>query len=100
VETYLARLGGFGMITVDGKQSAADCAAIKRFQRRYGISPVDGKAGPTTASVAARLANTDMHNPSIGSHGCINLLHSDAEKLWQLGSVGAKVHLFGHRAGT
>jgi len=186
VETYLARLGGFGTITIDGKQSAADCAAIKKFQRRYGISPVEGKAGPTTAGVAARLAGTDtracqsgsgtticvnltlqtlwvmrdgvvvmrptvtrtgmkgfatpagtftinrrnirewsvpykvwlpyfqhfydgmgfhettsyLHNASIGSHGCVNLLHTDAERLWQLGSVGTRVYLFGHRAGT
>ncbi|MFG2053931.1 L,D-transpeptidase family protein [Micromonospora sp. NPDC048930] len=186
VETYLARLGGFGKVTVDGKQSAADCTAIKKFQRRYGISPAAGRAGATTYDVAKRLASTDVHrckagsgltfcvdltrqtvwamrggtvvmgptvtrtgmagyatpagtyrvanralqewsNPyevwlpywqrfnggigfhetttylhdkSIGSHGCVNLLHRDAVRLWELGSVGTRVVVFGRRPGT
>ncbi|NES26363.1 L,D-transpeptidase family protein [Micromonospora terminaliae] len=186
VETYLSRLGGFGTLSVDGKQSAADCAAIKKFQIRYGISPATGRAGPTTYDVAKRLANTDtgrcnagsrttfcvdlthqtvwamrggkvvmgptvtrtgmagyatptgtysvggknmrewsnpyevwlpywqrfnggigfhetttyLHNGSIGSHGCVNLLHRDAVRLWELGSVGTRVVVFGHRPGT
>lgn len=186
VEGYLARLGGFGPVTVDGKQSAADCAAIKKFQQRYGISPAAGYAGPTTAGVARRLASTRtadcqpgpgtticvnltlqtmwvirdgkvvlgptvtrtgmagfatvtgtyaindtnlrewsvpykvwlpywqhffdgmgfhetttyLHNASIGSHGCVNLLHVDAQKLWDLAGEGTRVYLFGHRAGT
>ncbi|MFE9692534.1 L,D-transpeptidase family protein [Micromonospora sp. NPDC005806] len=186
VETYLARLGGFGKVTVDGKQSAADCTAIKKFQRRYGISPAAGRAGTTTYDVAKRLANTDvhrcrtgsgltfcvdlthqtvwamrggkvvmgptvtrtgmagfatpsgtyhvggrnlkewsnpyevwlpywqqfnggigfhetttyLHNGSIGSHGCVNLLHRDAVRLWELGSIGTRVSVFGRRPGT
>ncbi|MFR9775799.1 L,D-transpeptidase family protein [Micromonospora sp. MS34] len=186
VETYLARLGGFGQVTVDGKQSAADCAAIKKFQRRYGISPAAGRAGPSTYDVARRLATTDvhrcqagsgltfcvdltrqtvwamrggkivmgptvtrtgmagyatpagtyrvggrnlkewsnpyevwlpywqrfnggigfhetttyLHNKSIGSHGCVNLLHQDAVRLWELGSIGTRVVVFGRRPGT
>ncbi|MEU1685327.1 L,D-transpeptidase family protein [Micromonospora sp. NPDC005707] len=186
VETYLSRLGGFGTLSVDGKQSAADCTAIKKFQRRYGISPASGRAGPTTYDVAKRLASTDtgrcragsgltfcvdltrqtvfamrggkvvmgptvtrtgmsgyatptgtyrvggknlrewsnpyevwlpywqrfnggigfhetttyIHNSSIGSHGCVNLLHRDAVRLWELGSVGTRVVVFGHRSGT
>lgn len=187
VENYLARLGGFGAITVDGQQSAADCAAIKKFQQRYGIRPAEGRAGPTTADVARRLAKTDtgrcaagkgttfcvdltlqtvwamrggavimkptvtrtgmaggyqtpagiftinfrnvrewsnpyevwlpywqhftqgmgfhqtttyIHDKSIGSHGCVNLLPPDARKLWELGAVGTRVHLFGRRPGT
>src|SRR3954451_1048979 len=39
VEGYLKKLGGFGPVTVNGRQSAADCAAITRFQKRYGIQP-------------------------------------------------------------
>jgi len=58
VEAYLAKLGGFGTITVDGKQSAADCAAIKKFQKRYDIRPPKGRAGPLTYDVAKRLAGT------------------------------------------
>ncbi|WP_433128706.1 L,D-transpeptidase family protein [Micromonospora sp. CA-240977] len=186
VETYLARLGGFGAVTVDGRQSAADCAAIKKFQKRYGIRPVEGRAGPTTYDVAQRLATTDparckagtgttfcvdltrqtvwavrggkvimpptvtrtgmagyrtpagtftvnfrnpkewsdpyevwlpywqhftqgmgfhetttyLHDTSIGSHGCVNLLHADAVRMWELGKVGTRVVLIGRRPGT
>ncbi|ROT34011.1 L,D-transpeptidase family protein [Micromonospora sp. HM5-17] len=186
VEGYLARLGGFGTITVDGRQSAADCEAIKRFQRRYDIRPAHGRAGPLTAAVARRLAETDtdrcragsgttfcvdltrqtvwavrngrvvmpptvtrtgmrgyatpagtytinfrnvkewsdpyevwlpywqrfvggigfhqtttyLHDGSIGSHGCVNLLPADARRLWSLGTVGTRVHVFGRRPGT
>lgn len=186
VEEYLSRLGGYGTITVDGVQSAADCKAIKKFQRRFGISPATGRAGDTTMSVARRLASTDtskcaagkgltfcvdlthqtvwamrdgvvVHGPTVtrtgmaggyqtpagkyrvgwrnrsewsnpykvwlpywqqfnggmgfhetttyihnsfGSHGCVNLLHADAKKFWELGSVGTRVHVFGRRPGT
>lgn len=186
VEGYLAQLGSFGPVTVDGRQSAADCAAIKKFQQRYGISPATGLAGPTTADVGRRLANTRtdqcqagpgttacinltlqtvwvirdgtvvmaptitrtgmrgyatpagtfridrkalkewsvpyevwlpywqhfyqgmgfhetttyIHNMSIGSHGCVNLLRQDAVTLWNLTAVGATVYLFGRRPGT
>ncbi|MFC4020922.1 L,D-transpeptidase family protein [Micromonospora sp. GCM10011542] len=186
VETYLARLGGFGTVTVDGRQSAADCAAIKKFQRRYDIRPVQGRAGPTTYDVAKRLATTDtasckagtgttfcvdltrqtvwamrggkvvmkptvtrtgmpgyrtpagtykvnfrnikewsdpyevwlpywqhftqgmgfhetttyLHDKSIGSHGCVNLLHADAVRMWELGKIGTRVVLVGRRSGT
>lgn len=186
VEQYLSELGGYGTITVDGVQSAADCKAIKKFQRRFGISPAAGMAGPTTKSVARRLAATDtskceagkgltlcvnltlqtvwgmrggtvvfgptvtrtgmsgyrtpagtyrigwrnrsewsdpyevwlpywqqfhggmgfhetttyLHETSIGSHGCVNLLPADAKELWGLSRVGTKVHVFGRRPGT
>jgi hypothetical protein len=186
VEAYLAQLGGFGTVTVDGVQSAADCAAIKKFQQRYGIRPAAGRAGPTTLDVARRLANTRtdqcqagpgttvcvnltlqtvwvirdgavvmaptvtrtgmrgfatpagtfridrrnikewsdpyevwlpywqhfhrgmgfhetttyLHDMSIGSHGCVNLLHADAVTVWKLATVGTRVHLFGRRPGT
>lgn len=186
VETHLARLGGFGAVTVDGRQSATDCAAIKKFQKRYGIRPVEGRAGPTTFDVAQRLATTDpagckagagttfcvdltrqtvwamrggkvimeptvtrtgmsgyrtpagtftvnfrnpkewsdpyevwlpywqhftqgmgfhetttyLHDKSIGSHGCVNLLHADAVRMWELGKVGTRVVLIGRRTGT
>ncbi|GIG90843.1 L,D-transpeptidase family protein [Plantactinospora endophytica] len=186
VEGYLAKLGGFGKIVVDGRQSAADCSAIKKFQRRYDIRPAEGRAGPTTADVARRLARTNtgkcktgsgttfcvdltlqtvwamrggtvvmaptvtrtgmsgyatpagtykinfrntkewsdpyevwlpywqrfvggigfhetttyLHNMPIGSHGCVNLLPSDARRMWQLGKVGTRVHVMGRRPGT
>lgn len=186
VEADLARLGGYGRLTVDGVQSPADCAAIIRFQRRFGIRPALGRAGPTTAWVAHRLATTGtdrcaagaattvcvdlthqtmwvqrggtvllgptvtrtgmagyatptgwyrvqqralrewsqpyevwmpywqrftggiglhetttyLHDPSIGSHGCVNLLPSDAVALWHLAGIGTPVHVFGRRPGT
>jgi hypothetical protein len=187
VETYLAKLGGFGKVTVDGRQSAADCAAIKKFQQRYGISPSSGRAGPTTADVGRRLVGTDtracqakssgttfcvdlthqtawvmrggrvllgptvvrtgkagypttagwyfvnvrrtkewsdpykvwlpywqhfndgmgfhqtttyLHDMSLGSHGCVNLLPGDAVRFYEAGKYNDPVHVFGRRPGT
>ena len=186
VEVALAKLGTWGPIVVDGKQTNADCATIKKFQKRFSISPASGRAGDTTASVAKRLAATDpakcqagtglvacvdlthqttylmkggkviwgptvtrtgmsgfatpsgwysifdrasrhwsnpyevwlpywqqfyngdgfhetttyIHNVSIGSHGCVNLLHVDAQKYYSTLSYGSKVHLYGRRPGT
>ncbi|MGW1866869.1 L,D-transpeptidase family protein [Streptomyces mauvecolor] len=37
-------------LTVDGRQSAADCAAVRKFQQAQGISPAIGFAGPVTWS--------------------------------------------------
>ncbi|GAB3067417.1 L,D-transpeptidase family protein [Micromonospora schwarzwaldensis] len=75
VERYLSRLGGFGTLTVDGAQSAADCVAIKKFQTRYGISPASGRAGPTTYDVAKRLADTDVSRCRAGARltFCVDL---------------------------
>jgi lipoprotein-anchoring transpeptidase ErfK/SrfK len=58
VEGYLKKIGGYGTVSVDGKQSPKDCAAIKKFQVRFGIKPAAGLAGPTTYGVAKRLAAT------------------------------------------
>lgn len=41
VEKYLHR-------PVDGKQSVADCKAIRSFQSTYGVTPAIGYAGPVT----------------------------------------------------
>ncbi|WP_030776260.1 L,D-transpeptidase [Streptomyces sp. NRRL S-920] len=35
-------------LPVDGRQSPADCAAIRRLQKRLGISPADGRASLRT----------------------------------------------------
>ncbi|MFF3884756.1 L,D-transpeptidase family protein [Streptomyces sp. NPDC001914] len=35
-------------LRVDGKQSAGDCRAIRAFQRKHGVEPADGTAGPAT----------------------------------------------------
>lgn len=186
VEQALATLGGYGAVTVDGKQSAADCTAIKKFQKRFDIRPYNGKAGPMTRSVSQRLlkstasrcgagtgltacvdltnqtvwimnggkivygptvtrtgmagyatdtgtfkihdrqlknwseewdvwlpywqrvvggsgfhqTTTYIHNGAIGSHGCINLLPSDAVKFWNTLKTGTTVKVFGRRSGT
>jgi lipoprotein-anchoring transpeptidase ErfK/SrfK len=187
VETNLKKLGGFGKVTVDGKQSAADCAAIKKFQKRYDIRPAAGLAGPTTYDVSKRLAGTSskackakktgtticvdlthqtvwvmkngkvsvkptvtrtgmkgyrtptgtfkinkrtkkewsdpykvwmpywqrfvggiglhqtttyLHDGWRGSHGCVNLLPSDAKQLYGIGKIGMTVKVFGRRSGT
>jgi lipoprotein-anchoring transpeptidase ErfK/SrfK len=78
VEGYLKKLGGFGAVSVDGKQSAADCAAIKKFQKRYGILPAAGLAGPTTNTVAQRLAGTKTSSCKAKSSVttvCVDLTH-------------------------
>ena len=78
VEGYLKRLGGYGTVTVDGKQSTADCAAIKKFQQRFGIQPAQGLAGPTTYDVAQRLASTNTAACGASSSGitfCLDLTH-------------------------
>lgn len=192
VESALARLDEYASVTVDGVQTAGDCTLIKKFQARYGISPAAGRAGPTTADVARRLAasadadeqarcrvrgtglticvdlteqtawavrdgalvwgptvvrtgmrggyrtptgtyqiyrraerewsvpykvwlpyweafnggigfhetTTYLHDGSIGSHGCVNLLPADAVALWHVASVGSTVKVFGNRPGT
>ena len=81
VEWWLTKLGGFGKTTVDGKQSAADCAAIKKFQQRYGIKPAQGLAGPTTYDVAQRLGNTKIeacNAKRTGIQFCIDLTRQTA----------------------
>lgn len=181
VEAVLTKLGGYDV-------SAPDCAAIKQFQQRYGLQPVDGVAGKATNAVAQRLAASDpaqceagasgalvacvdltnqttwlmnggtvvygptvmrsgfadyvtptgtyavqrraeqswsvpykvwlpywqafngdigfhqttsyLHDASLGSHGCINLLPTDATAYWDTLGEGATVQVFGHRAGT
>jgi lipoprotein-anchoring transpeptidase ErfK/SrfK len=78
VEGYLKKIGGFGAVKVDGKQSAADCKAIKKFQSRFGIKPAAGLAGPTTYRVAKRLAATKTSACKAKKSGytfCVDLTH-------------------------
>jgi lipoprotein-anchoring transpeptidase ErfK/SrfK len=78
VEGYLKKLGGFGAVSVDGRNSAADCAAIKKFQQRYVIRPASGLAGPTTFDVAKRLATTNTgacKAKKTGTTFCVDLTH-------------------------
>jgi lipoprotein-anchoring transpeptidase ErfK/SrfK len=43
---------------------------------------------------------TYLHDPTLGSHGCVNLLHGDAVAIWNQLHMGATVHVFGRRPGT
>jgi lipoprotein-anchoring transpeptidase ErfK/SrfK len=60
LERYLATNAQYGPVTVDGRQDAADCAAIRKFQSRYGIRPANGVAGPLTTRVATRLGRAAL----------------------------------------
>jgi lipoprotein-anchoring transpeptidase ErfK/SrfK len=196
IEQALAKIGNYGPITVDGVQSAQDCATIAAFQKRMGIGEwqgrragteaPDGTPGPTTRDVALRVAATDptqcprsdhpqacvdlthqtfyivsegtvilgptvtrtgmpgfatpsgtfhvswrslkawslpysvwlpywqafysgdglhetttyIHDTWRGSHGCVNLLHDDAARAYELLTNGSTVHLYGRRPGT
>jgi hypothetical protein len=74
VEKYLAAHPDFGPVTVDGKQSATDCAAIKKFQVRYGVQPVAGYAGPVSGRVAKRLSSVATGRCSVkGTTICVDL---------------------------
>lgn len=77
VEELLILLGGWGDVVADGEQSKADCAAIKKFQKRYDIRPAEGSAGPLTEKIARRLAETDLSecDGQEGLVACIDLTH-------------------------
>ncbi|MER7171303.1 L,D-transpeptidase family protein [Streptomyces mesophilus] len=48
---------------VDGRQSAADCQAVQKFQLRHGIAPPLGYAGPHTWGTAQLLHAKKHPNP-------------------------------------
>ena len=190
LEAALSVLKQYGRVSVDGRQSTADCSVIRGFQQRFGLAPAHGQADDTTVDVARRLVasataevrhqcdpgdgltacvdltlqtlwvvddgavvlgptvvrtglpgyatplgsyeinkralrewsdpysvwlpywqrfvggigfhetTTYLHDSSLGSHGCVNLLHADAVDLWTLLHTGATVHVFGRRPGT
>ncbi len=107
VEGYLAKLGAYGKVTVDGRQSAADCAAIKKFQKRFGIQPVSGSAGPTTYDVARRLVATKTSACKAKASVvtvCVDLTH---QTVWTMkggkvtfGPTVARTGMKGHRTPT
>jgi lipoprotein-anchoring transpeptidase ErfK/SrfK len=196
IEQALSKIGNYGPITVDGVQSAQDCATIAAFQKRVGIGEwrgqrtrdeaPDGTPGARTRDVALRIAATDpsqcpwsdhpqacvdlthqtfyivsegtvilgptvtrtgmpgfatpsgtfhvlwrspnawsvpysvwlpywqnfysgdglhetttyIHDMWRGSHGCVNLLHDDAKRAYELLQRNSTVHLYGRRPGT
>ena len=77
IETALAKIGTYGEIKVDSRQSFGDCATIVAFQKRMGIFPANGKPGPTTRDVSVRIAATDPSQcpRSDFATACIDLTH-------------------------
>lgn len=57
VEKFLGR-------PVDGRQSRADCLAVQTFQRKHGITPTQGFAGPLTW----RTMNTMLAQKAAGTN--------------------------------
>jgi hypothetical protein len=83
VERYLAAHPQHGRVTVDGKQSAADCRVISRFQSRYGISPDHGYAGPVTRGVVRRLKAANVGRCGTGTRVCVDL---SSQTFWMVRS--------------
>ncbi|MFF3511189.1 L,D-transpeptidase [Streptomyces sp. NPDC002573] len=91
----------------DGKQSEQDCAAIRKLQNAYGISPADGYAG----LVSRRAATVDWaarHKASLtGCSGrskrlvCVDQTHQllwvQQNKKIVFGPVPARTGMAGHR---
>jgi lipoprotein-anchoring transpeptidase ErfK/SrfK len=94
IEQALAKIGNYGPITVDGVQSAQDCATISAFQKRMGIGTwagmyknqtvvrtddeaPDGTPGERTRLVAERIAATDPSQCpySLVPQACVDLTH-------------------------
>ncbi|HIW62345.1 MAG TPA: L,D-transpeptidase family protein [Candidatus Stackebrandtia excrementipullorum] len=90
VEEFLAALGEYGDVFIDGEQSKEDCKAIKKFQKRMGIQPAEGYAGELTRNVAERLVESDLAACDPGGQlvVCIDLTH---QTLW-VTSVGEIVY--------
>src|SRR5687768_16448229 len=75
VEQILNDLGGYGKLSADGHQSDSDCAAIKKFQTRFGLRPIDGVPGGATLNVAKRLQASDPSRCGAGPEltACVDL---------------------------
>jgi hypothetical protein len=74
----------------DGRPTVAECLAIQRFQRRFGVRPADGYASGLTRTIADRLATADYRRCAsrvTGLRICVDLTH---QVLWVMRS-GAKV---------
>ncbi|WP_328463471.1 L,D-transpeptidase [Actinoplanes sp. NBC_00393] len=84
IEEDLAQLGSFGAVSVDGRQSPTDCAAISGFQQRFGIEPAAGQADATTADVARRITassipeNVQRCDAGPGVTACVDLTRQTA----------------------
>jgi lipoprotein-anchoring transpeptidase ErfK/SrfK len=50
--------------------------------------------------IGLHQTTTYLHDAWRGSHGCVNLLPSDAKKFYGFGKIGMTVKVFGRRPGT
>ncbi|MFD6436776.1 L,D-transpeptidase family protein [Streptomyces venezuelae] len=95
---------------VDGKQSAADCRAIRAFQRKQGIRPASGFAGPVTWSrmrliTARKNPNATKKCPTRASRvACVDLTRQlmwvQKGKKVLLGPVPVRTGRAGYRTRT
>jgi lipoprotein-anchoring transpeptidase ErfK/SrfK len=53
-----------------------------------------------TPGIGLHETTTYIHNMAVGSHGCVNLLHDDAVRAYELLGVGSVVQVYGRRPGT
>jgi lipoprotein-anchoring transpeptidase ErfK/SrfK len=61
-------------LRVDGRQSTADCRAIRAYQTRQGIRPAAGYAGPVTyRAVTSGRGNGDSCPTDLGRIACVDL---------------------------
>jgi lipoprotein-anchoring transpeptidase ErfK/SrfK len=92
------RSGAKGLVTPSG-----DFAVIEKKQ--VTISSEYGTPLPYWerfyADFGIHATNASLYGTADpGSHGCVNMLSSDAQKLYSLTRVGTPVHVFGHKANT
>ncbi|MEV6943249.1 L,D-transpeptidase family protein [Streptomyces sp. NPDC051172] len=72
-------------LKVDGKQSAADCRAVRDFQEQHGIKPAIGFAGPATWATMQLISAKDdpnaRHKCPVRKHrvACVDL---DRQVTW------------------
>jgi lipoprotein-anchoring transpeptidase ErfK/SrfK len=52
------------------------------------------------ADIGFHQTTSYLHEASLGSHGCVNLLPADAVAYWDTLEDGSNVRVFGHRVGT
>ncbi|WP_399498387.1 peptidoglycan-binding protein [Streptomyces sp. P17] len=88
-------------LKADGKQSAADCRAVRAFQLKHKIKPAIGFAGPVTWAtmqlVGARKNPNAAKKCPVRPYrvACVDL---GRQLTWvQKGTKGDRVHVWGHR---
>ncbi|MFE2867634.1 MULTISPECIES: L,D-transpeptidase [unclassified Embleya] len=60
-------------LKVDGRQSTADCRAIRGYQQRQGIRPAAGYAGPVTYRSLQRQGGEGGCPTDVGRIACVDL---------------------------